>query len=86
MTESFKQISERLLNCSNYKQVEEVERDIEKLVEIHHELEQENKELIEALERYAIPESWVQESEGNWYGAISHEGISLVKHKIHEED
>ena len=58
MTESFKQISDRLLNCSNYEQAEEVERDIEKLVEIHHELEQENKELVEALAMYADNKNW----------------------------
>ena len=49
MTESFKQISDRLLNSSSYKHIDEVEWDIEKLVKIYHELEQENKELLGAL-------------------------------------
>ena len=53
MTESFKQISDRLLNSSSYEHIDEVEWDIEKLVKIHHELEQENKVLVEALELYS---------------------------------
>ena len=45
MSESFKQISDRLLTSSNYEQVDEVEWDIQKLVKIHNKTEEENQEL-----------------------------------------
>lgn len=45
MSESFKQISERLLTSSNYDQVDEVEWDIQRLVKIHNKTEKENQEL-----------------------------------------
>ena len=44
-----------LIKCSNIIREQQAKID---------ELERENKELVETLERYANPESWVQESEG----------------------
>ena len=50
MTESFKQISERLLTSSNYEEVDEVEWDIQNLVKIHDKVEKENAELKRKLD------------------------------------
>lgn len=63
MSESFKQISERLLTSSNYEEVDEVEWDIQNLVNIHDKVEKENAELKRKLDliNYYINKSTFQE-------------------------
>lgn len=55
-------------------------------LETQKRLEEENKLLKECAEFYANSENWAQESEGNWYGVISHKDISSVKCEKHEDE
>lgn len=58
--------------------IEKVLLDQEKEIQ---KLKSELKREREAVDFYANEENWVQESNGNWYGAIIYEDINSVRNK-----